>query len=470
MSNIIVKVRYQNCKNVKEGVSSWGKYASKKEGADGHSINDDSSYYDYISKQFKVETNSHDNDISYLWSKNGDVSLEEVLNNPNENSGYIWDMVISLRPEFCIETGLTHKQSFYELTKTIMPKFLNDAGLSTIDTKWLSALHLNTKNPHLHVCIYQTKQTKATSKLDKNAIKKMKSNISSFLMDYKNFYKDRDNYFLGLTSKIREENFTNVMKQNFFTDSERKTLNSKLLKFYDQLTGSGRLQYNAKNMQHLRKNINEIIEYILKHSSIKYDYEEYYNLLVNHQKELKRMYGETKNNNYLDNQIERLYSKIGNDILNEFKIYDSEPFIENQRKFLFDKIFDVKFKSYAKTEKSIIKAGEGLYRLGKLTGLDDYNMIKLFGNWINKSGYNQSPSYFIDKYKEKKYLDLTKEEFYSIIKKLGYDNERYFKYKNKHFYQNVGYRKLYYQAKQYLYYALEEERKEQIDKEEYFEI
>lgn len=470
MSNVIVRVRYQNCKSVKEGVSSWGKYASKKEGADGHSVNDDSSYYDYISKQFKVETNNYDNDISYLWSKNGDIGLDEILKNLDESNGYIWDMVISFKPDFCYESRLTHKHKFYELTKTILPKFLNDAGLSTINTNWLGALHLNTKNPHLHICIYQTKQTKTTSKLDQNAIKKMKSNISSFLMDYKKFYNDRDNYFLGITSKVREENFTNVVKQNFFTESERKILNNKLLVLYDKIPGSGRLQYNSKNIQFLKQDLNDVVEYILKHSSIKYDYEEYYNSLINHQKELKKMYGESKSNNYLDNQLNRLYSKIANDILNEFKIYRSIPFIENQSEFLLEKIFDIKFKSYTKKEKSIIDAGEGLYRLGKLTGLDDYGMIKLFNNWVQKSGYDKPPLFFINIYKDKEYLSLTKEKFYSIIKKLGYDNQRYFKYKNKHFYQNVRYRKLYHQAKQYLSYALEDERKEQIDKEDYFEI
>lgn len=470
MSNIIVKIRYQDCKSVQSGVSSWGKYASKKEGADGHSVNDDSSYYDYISKQFNVETNSYDNDISYLWNKNGDIKLEDFVNDLDQNKGYIWDMVISFKPEFCFESGLTHKQNFYELTKTILPKFLNDTGLSTVNTNWLSALHLNTKNPHLHICIYQTKQIKVNSKLDKNAIKKMKSNISSFLMDYKNFYKERDSYFLGLTSKIRDKNFTNVVKQDFFTDLERRTLNNKLLNIYDQLPGTGRLQYNANNMKPLKNKLDNIIEYILKHSSIKYDYEEYYNSLIFHQKELKRMYGESKSNNYLDNQLQRLYAKIGNDILSEFKIYRSIPFIENQREFLIDKILDIKFKSYSKKESSIVNAGEGLYRLGKLVGLDDYNMIKLFSKWINNSGYDQPPSYFINIYKNKIHLDLTKEEFYSIIRKLGYDNERYFKYKNKHFYQNIKYRKLYQQAKQYLSYALDEERKEQIDEYKYFEI
>lgn len=470
MSNIIVRLRYQNCKIVKDGVLSWGKYASKKEGADGHSINDDTSYYDYISKQFKVDTDHYDNDVSYLWNKNGDMKLESFIDGVYNEKGYIWDMVISFKQDFCFENGLTSKKSFYELTKTIIPKFLNDAGLSTTNTKWLSALHLNTKNPHMHICIYEDKQTKDKGLIDKNAIKKMKSNISSFLVDYKDFYKTRDTFFLGLTAKIRDKNFTNVVKENFFMEAERRILNNKLLSLYNKLPDQGRFQYNAKSMKYLKNDIDRLIEFILKHSSIKYDYEEYYNLLINHQKELKNMYGESKQNNYVENQLQRLYSKIGNDILSEFKIYRSEPFIQNQRTFLLDKIFDIKFKSYSKKEKSIIDSGRGLYRLGLLVGLDDYNMIDLFSKWILKSGYSNSPSYYIDIYKGMKHFELTKEEFYSTIKKLGYDNERYFKYKNKCFYQDIKYRKLYNQARKYLSYAIEEERKEQIEKEEYFDI
>lgn len=470
MSNIIVRLRYQDCKNVQNGVSNWAKYASKKEGADGHSINDDSTYYDLISKQFNIETHTYDNDVSYLWNKNGDAKLEDFISKINTEKGFVWDMVISFKENFCFENGLLNKKNFFELTKQIIPKFINDSSMSTTNTNWLSALHLNTKNPHLHICLYESDSKIKKGVLDKQALKKMKSNIASFLIDYKNFYKKRDNYFLGLTSDIRNKNYLSVVKETFFTSSERRTLNNKLFALYEKLPDKGRLQYNSKSLKNLKSELKEIIKYILTHSSIKYDYEQYYNLLLNHQKELKKVYGDTKDNNYIDNQLERLYSKIGNDILTEFKIYKDKPFMENQREFLMTKIMDIKFKSYSKTEKSIIDAGRGLYRLGLLVGLDDYNMIILFDNWISRSGYNKNSSFFIEKYKDEDHFTLTKDDFYLIIKKLGYNNERYFKAKSKHFYQMVKYKMIYNQSKKYLSYALKEEREENIDKENYYNI
>ena len=55
----------------------------------------------------------------------------------------------------------------------------------------------------------------------------------------------------------------------------------------------------------------------------------------------------------------------------------------------------------------------------------------------------------------------------NILKKLNYDYDRYSKYKNKMFYQELNYKKFINQAMNYLEYELEQEEKQIINELEY---
>ena len=54
-----------------------------------------------------------------------------------------------------------------------------------------------------------------------------------------------------------------------------------------------------------------------------------------------------------------------------------------------------------------------------------------------------------------------------ILRSLNYDYERYSKYKNKVFYQELNYKKFINQAMNYLEYELEQEEKQIINELEY---
>ena len=72
-----------------------------------------------------------------------------------------------------------------------------------------------------------------------------------------------------------------------------------------------------------RDNLKLIIDYILMHDSVKYSYAKYLKLLNEHQKELRVIFGSSKDpeKNYYNNQLNKLYSKIGNEILKNYKKY-----------------------------------------------------------------------------------------------------------------------------------------------------
>ena len=244
-----------------------------------------------------------------------------------------------------------------------------------------------------------------------------------------------------------------------------------LLSFYKKIPEKGRLQYNSKNMKPCKKELDSIIEYILLHDSIKYEYANYLKLLEKHQKELNNIYGKTKSNinrEYYNNQVERLYTKIGNEILENYKKYSSLTFIDNQNIFLQNHINEFNFKSrndYAKVETKI-EIAKGLYKICMNAGLNDSQTKKVFDRWNKNSKYNFNIDYLLS-ISSTLDTNMSTSEFYSIMKKLGYDKERYFKLKNKYFYRELNYKKFFHQAVNHLMAEIEKEEKEIINELEY---
>ena len=112
---------------------------------------------------------------------------------------------------------------------------------------------------------------------------------------------------------------------------------------------------------------------------------------------------------------------------------------------------------YAKesTKENIAK---GLYKLCQLADLNDKQTIKVLNKWMLNSKYNLNIEKLIQDFsKEKK--SLSSSEFYSTLKKLGYDYERYSKLKNKNFYKELNYKRFFHSASNYLNYELEKEQK-----------
>ena len=243
-----------------------------------------------------------------------------------------------------------------------------------------------------------------------------------------------------------------------------------LLELYDVLPATGRLQYNSKNMRSYKEQLNRIIEFILLHDSTKYKYARYIKLLDEHQKELTAIYGSSsanKNLEYYNNQINKLYSKIGNEILSNYKVYQSLDKMDREKEFLNKHIKDLKFKSspYRKKE-NIDSVAKDLNKLCNLAGLNYLEKRYVFTNWISKSKYKIDVDALLSSMDNSK-PEMSSTEFYTILRKLNYDYNRYSKYKSKMFYQELNYKKFINQAMNYLEYELEQEEKQIINDLEY---
>src|SRR5574344_2146047 len=256
----------------------------------------------------------------FTWSMNGDIDAKRDLIEINklDSKGTLWSLVISFPPDFAINNGLITKQDYFQLTKNIIPTLLSEMGLKLNNVSWYCSLHRNTNNPHLHINFYEHHKTISDPRIPYSCIHNLKSNIANYLIDNEKFYRLRDQEFTKITGDVNLKELTKIKNQKLFGDKYRKELNSKLVDFYSILPKTGRLQYNSKNMKLYKNELDDIIKYILMHDSVKYNYSKYLRLLDEHQKELTAIYGESssnKNKNYYENQLNKLYSKIGNEIL-----------------------------------------------------------------------------------------------------------------------------------------------------------
>lgn len=294
--------------------------------------------------------------------------------------------------------------------------------------------------------------------LDKTSLKYLKSNIASYLVDNTSFYKEQDYLFLGLDNKIRKSNFTKTEDNLFFSNKFRKSLNKDLLELYKKLPERGRLQYNSKHLDYCRKDIDKIIEKILYHDTIKYEFERYYHSLESIEREQKKMYGEKANNKYIENKMKRLYSRIGNDILYNFKVYNSTDFLDRQKEFLKINIMNMEFKSKSPKKKStILKHAKEIYQLGKLADLSESDIKKLLSKWIKKSNIDYDVDILYSAVNSSRDT-MNATDFYKALSHLGYTKERYNNFKSKSFYKNIKFKQFMKKANHFL---LIENRKEE---------
>lgn len=467
-SDIVFQMQYKVSANKRLGITKWIKYASQKNKADYTSIDENDLLKDYAFYGSK-ESYLTETDEFFIWNSKGNLTRKDAFDNIKgmDKKGIFWRGFLSFPPDFAISHGLITKMDFYSLTNNVMPNLILDMGLDINNTEWLCALHRDTKHPHIHFCIYEKVPKKTNPKYNKFLIYNFKSNVANYLIDNTKFYELREKEFNNITSKINIKELYKINSQRLFSDKYRKNLNALLLGFYEKLPKNGRLQYNSKNMIPYIDELNGIINYILMHDSIKYDYANYLKLLENHQKELNQVYGQSnsnKNRNYYNNQLNKLYSKIGNEILHSYKIYASLGFMKREKIFLQKHINDFNFKSrndYSK-EETKLSIAKDLYKVCMLAELNNNQIKKVFTRWCENSHYNYDIDTLIKSVTSLD-TDMSIKEYYYALKRLGYDANRYNKFKEKFFYQELNYKRFINLAVNHLMYELEQEEKQIIN-------
>lgn len=464
MSNIIVRSKYQKSTNMKKTVSKTLNYIGNNKKADASIVDSDNliNDFDYYNSDLNLKEQSE----MFIWNMNGDIDKKDELNKiiNSNNSGIMWSLVISFVPEFSLENGLITKKDYYALTKNIIPLYLIDSGFNINNVSWYCSLHRDTKNPHLHINFFELNPTRSDPKIPYFAIYNLKSNITKYLIKNEEFYIARDKEFKNITGTVSLKNLSAIKEQRLFNDKYRKELNQKLLTLYEVLPKTGRLQYNSKNSIFYKEELDNVIEFILMSDNLKYSYNNYLMSLNEQQKKFDSIYGKNnKQSNYKNNQLNKLYSQIGNEILQNYKVYISQDKMENEYDFLNKNINKFKFKSNKNLSiKEYTSIAKGLNTICLSANISDKRRLEILNGWkINSNAiididliYNN----FIDAEK-----GLSSTDFYKIMKKLNYNYDRYSKVKSKEFYRELNYKILINQANKHLMLELENENKKLVE-------
>ena len=342
-----------------------------------------------------------------------------------------------------------------------------DSGFDIHNVKWYACLHLDSKkNYNFHFFFMEVKKTKykhLDRLLPRSAIKKFKSNALNYLINRDDILKLKDKLFMGVIEYIKINNLTTLQNDKLIkTDIEKK-----LNKLYKQLPKEHRLQYNSSNLNEVRSLIDSIISDILNHQKIVSSYYKYIEKLHDIDFQNKQYYGYSIDDNYVNNQIKKLYSRIGNDILSYYKGYKSEIFLNNQKEFLSKNIFKLNLKTNNNiTDNKKIDLGVSLYKIATYYNLNKNQTRRLIQKWYNKSKFSGSfDNYYNDLLLKmnSNFNSLTITEFYKTLNDMNISNSNYHILKQNYYTKKFVYHKMMYNALNHIKYENERIEKEIVE-------
>ncbi|MDD3392479.1 MAG: hypothetical protein PHE54_02960 [Bacilli bacterium] len=417
----------------------------------------------------EIKDNLINHDIG-IWNSNGDIDALEDLKNINfkDYEGYTWNGFVSVKKEDSFNLGLINKEDYYKFSKSIIPKLIMNSGFDINNFKWYACLHLDSeKNYNIHFFLMEIKKTKFNKSdrlIPKSAIKKFKSNALSYLINRDEIMSLKENLFMGIIKDVRNNNLTSINKKS--------NLDNKIGSLYKKLPRKHRLQYNSPNLNENRALLDEIIASILSSPKVVNNYYNYLKILHDIDFDIKEYYGESSYNNYVDNQIKKLYSKIGNEILSQYKGYNSENYLSSQKEFLSKNIFKLNLKTSNNiTEQKQLQLGESLYNIAKYYDLKNNQTKRIIKNWYYRSGFSNSFESYYKSVITSNIKVLTSNEFIKAFEELGLSKSKYNKLKDNYYKQKRISNYLMECAIKYIQYEeerLDKERESEYDKEIYY--
>ena len=262
----------------------------------------DGSLMDYTSRE---NATKNSNDKAYFTMTNegkiySQEQREEWIRNSmksfSKDGDLIWTLVVSL--------------DMYDLLNKTFKKI----GLDPKNMIWWEDFHTNTDHPHMHITFLEKEHTRDRGKFTEKEIDKVKTTIITEIAArkrYKELYLQESEDALKMINPLKKE-----------VISQMETLSYKTLKdvsnLYSQLPRSGRLQYNSANMAPYKKQLDNIVEQILKSDSLKESYKKFADHLKTFDENMNAI-GNEKISHMFESEDSKLRTQIANEILRGFK-------------------------------------------------------------------------------------------------------------------------------------------------------
>lgn len=281
----------------------------------------DGSLMDYTSRE---NATKNSNDKAYFTMTNegkiySQEQREEWIRNSmksfSKDGDLIWTLVVSLdNYDLLNEYELKTQEDFASTTQKALNKTFKKIGLDPKNMIWWEDFHTNTDHPHMHITFLEKEHTRDRGKFTEKEIDKVKTTIITEIAArkrYKELYLQESEDALKMINPLKKE-----------VISQMETLSYKTLKdvsnLYSQLPRSGRLQYNSANMAPYKKQLDNIVEQILKSDSLKESYKKFADHLKTFDENMNAI-GNEKISHMFESEDSKLRTQIANEILRGFK-------------------------------------------------------------------------------------------------------------------------------------------------------
>mgnify|MGYP000469148838 FL=1 len=281
----------------------------------------DGSLMDYTSRETATKNS---NDKAYFTMTNegkiySQEQREEWIRNSmksfSKDGDLIWTLVVSLdNYDLLNEYELKTQEDFASTTQKALNKTFKKIGLDPKNMIWWEDFHTNTDHPHMHITFLEKEHTRDRGKFTEKEIDKVKTTIITEIAArkrYKELYLQESEDALKMINPLKKE-----------VISQMETLSYKTLKdvsnLYSQLPRSGRLQYNSANIAPYKKQLDNIVEQILKSDSLKESYKKFADHLKTFDENMNAI-GNEKISHMFESEDSKLRTQIANEILRGFK-------------------------------------------------------------------------------------------------------------------------------------------------------
>ncbi len=285
-----------------------------------------SSYMDYMDNPEKTSAlfTAERNQLRMEEKK----ALKEGFKTAQKNNAVLWQMLYSFDNKWLEEAGLYNgdtgklqEEKIMAYTKKGIRSLLEKEGLEA-SAIWSAAIHYNTDNIHVHIAITEPiplrKQMEVDGRIEyRGKMKQGSLNAAKSVMVNEILREQPEN--LKINEIMRSSILGTKKERPIFKD---RKLREGFLDIYTHLPKDRRLwKYNNNAMRAFRPQLDRLTTaYIEKYHEK--EFAELRQLLKKQEKRYKGAYGEkSRAGSFSENQMQDLYSRMGNAILREMREY-----------------------------------------------------------------------------------------------------------------------------------------------------
>lgn len=304
-------------------------------------IGDGGSFFEYTSRDEAVKDSMKDKSESFMGytsrthaiEKSGDAYFtmtnsgklytntdrekwaEKNIDAFQKDGDIAWTFVLSFRDiDTMHKYRLFNQEDMASTTSAAIREAFRVMNIDADNAVWWEDFHTNTEHPHLHITFMEKEKHRTKGKLSKrerDAVKRV-------------FFEEfgaRERYYEKFRSLVSDDlKEITPLRQNVIKTTKNIqfiTLQS-VMKLYQKLPETGRLQYNSSMMIPYRKELDKIVEEILHVDSVSKEYLKYKDHVQKIAENMDQL-GSEKISTLWESEDKKVRVQIANAVLNEFK-------------------------------------------------------------------------------------------------------------------------------------------------------